>query len=278
MPSPTVFLHAVLLLATFTHSARKKPSFCNNRGVYDSQNRRCNCIPNWTGKKCDKKECPRGYDWFAPPHEAHEAHKGNVQCSGAGDCDEVTGVCSCKTGYIGSACEIMDCPFGFINSTTITETARCGGHGRCMSIFEASMEWNGIDEKMGWGGLVSDANVFDNVVKQHRYQKWDGNQIHGCVCDPPYTGFNCTEVQCPYGLDLSVVNDEFDLPVHNEVMRFECSATGGSFRFTFRGHTSRDIMFDAPYARVKRIIGEMASVGKIDLERMRENLKKIRID
>ena len=255
---------------TAVRAAKKKPSFCNNRGIYNAAIRKCECIPNWTGNKCDKRMCPGGFDWFASPHADHKAHKGGVECSGAGDCDRLSGTCTCKFGFEGSACEIMSCPKGFTNSTTITETAPCSGHGRCMSLLEASREWTGVDTlsevaRLGWGGLVKDANEWNSLIKQGSYGKWDGNQIHGCVCDKGYTGFNCSEVECPWGLDDSTQMDKYGLPIHNEVMRFECAATGGTFRFTFRGETTRDIDYDAPIGKLKYIIEELSTVKKISM-------------
>lgn len=203
---------------------------------------------------------------FAPPHNDHQAHASNSVCSGAGECDRTVGSCTCKDGFVGSACEIMDCPKGLTNSTTLTVLNTCSGHGRCMSMLDASREYTGVDSKMGWGGLVKGSDKWDGNLKQSAYEsKWDANQIHGCVCDSGYTGYNCSQFECPWGLDSSVSDDKYGLPIHNEVLRFECAATRGTFRFSFRGQTSRDIGFDWTHGRVKRALQELTSVHDIEL-------------
>jgi len=160
----------------------------------------------------------------------------------------------------------MDCPKGLTNSTTLTVLNTCSGHGRCMSMLDASREYTGVDSKMGWGGLVKGSDKWDGNLKQSAYEsKWDANQIHGCVCDSGYTGYNCSQFECPWGLDSSVSDDKYGLPIHNEVLRFECAATRGTFRFSFRGQTSRDIGFDWTHGRVKRALQELTSVHDIEL-------------
>lgn len=30
---------------------------------------------------------------------------------------------------------------------------------------------------------------------------WDADILHGCVCDPGWTGFDCSQLECPRGDD-----------------------------------------------------------------------------
>ena len=148
----------------------------------------------------------------------------------------------------------MMCPVGATNSTgEVLKT--CSGHGRCMTLREMGGVWTGNDN-LDFEGLV---------FKPRDYNLWDADQIQGCVCDPPYTGHNCSLKACPYGDDYSIYEDQYGIRTHNEVMRWECSATSGSFRFSFRGVSSDEIPFDAPVGRLKYILEKMTSISSVSI-------------
>ena len=119
----------------------------------------------------------------------------------------------------------MDCPLGATNSSKVL-TSTCSGHGRCLTLSEVSSLWHGTDN-MEFGGLTVFPGTYDTADGWHA---WDADQIQGCVCDPPYTGFNCTSMLCPTGDDFSDPKDKYGLENHNEVLRIECGADSGSFR------------------------------------------------
>ena len=124
-----------------------------------------------------------------------------------------------------------------------------------MTLREMGGVWTGNDN-LEIGGLV---------YKPRDYNLWDADQIQGCVCDPPYTGHNCSLKSCPYGDDYSVRFDPYGQITHHEVMRIECAANQGSFRFAFRGVSSEEIPFDAPQGRVKHILEKMTSIDSISV-------------
>jgi len=118
------------------------------------------------------------------------------------------------------------------------------------------------------GGIWTGSDNLDfegAIFKPRTYDLWDGDQIRGCVCDQPYTGFNCSLKMCPTGDDFTQPKDKYGMPTHNEVMRIECGAARGSFRFTFRGQSSEEIPYDAPYGRVKHILEKMKTIDSISL-------------
>ncbi|GMH92357.1 hypothetical protein TrST_g2898 [Triparma strigata] len=235
-------------------SQRKPKNMCSKQGIFNSTTKRCTCVTGWTGPLCNDRFCPAGHDWLATPHGHHLAHKDHVECSGVGECDRLLGTCTCKTGFGGAACEKMVCPKGATNSTgEVVKT--CSGHGRCMTLREMGGVWTGNDN-LEIGGLV---------YKPRDYNLWDADQIQGCVCDPPYTGHNCSLKSCPYGDDYSVRFDPYGQITHHEVMRIECAANQGSFRFAFRGVSSEEIPFDAPQGRVKHILEKMTSIDSISV-------------
>jgi hypothetical protein len=103
------------------------------------------------------------------PHDAQEDEAHFYQeCSNKGFCDRSSGECECLDGYEGVACERMSCPEG------------CSGHGTCKSL--ASMVHSG-----------------------NPYSLWDGTpfnpKTYGCVCDPRWSGADCSGRVCPSGDD-----------------------------------------------------------------------------
>ena len=77
----------------------------------------------------------------------------------------------------------MDCP-GYDTNL------RCSGHGRCMTMSEY-------------------ASNLDDIVLMHSTtytNNWDSYNSWGCVCDPSYTGYDCSIRQCPFGDDPGTDN------------------------------------------------------------------------
>lgn len=98
-----------------------------------------------------------------------------MECSNKGKCDRTTGECQCYDGYDGVACQRASCP-GYPNS--------CSGHGVCKTIRQLAKADHG------------------NV-----YQLWDKDVTMGCECDAGYTGPDCSERECKYGVDPLYLDD-----------------------------------------------------------------------
>ena len=62
----------------------------------------------------------------------------------------------------------------------------CSGHGKCLSMAEAASGWD--------GRLLVRPNVVYTSI-------WDADVLHGCVCDPGWIGYNCSQLECPRGDD-----------------------------------------------------------------------------
>jgi hypothetical protein len=50
----------------------------------------------------------QGRAWADEPYSADSAHE-FAPCSNMGRCDRSSGVCKCREGYSGPACDIRDC-------------------------------------------------------------------------------------------------------------------------------------------------------------------------
>jgi len=205
-------LSALALLAFSTKVTAECPNACSGHGDCTSWDK-CECYRNWQAADCSQRTCPYGlahvdtpkgdldhdntigtpsddvyvYDIYgttATTQEGFPSMKNSagtvltetahyyMECSNKGLCNREAGLCECFPGYDGHACQRASCPND------------CSGHGTCHSIKDiAAMDW-------------------DNV-----YQLWDKDMTMGCVCDPQYTGADCSLKQCKYGIDPLYTNN-----------------------------------------------------------------------
>jgi hypothetical protein len=135
---------------------------------------RCDCSEGWRGGDCGERACPSDREWFGFPSGDDAAHSNRAECSGRGVCDRSTGDCTCQVGFLGAACELLDCPL------------KCSGRGRCLSLAERARRslLNGDAAEFEYGSVPNDA------------RSWDAHRIFGCVCDPGFTGAACELREC----------------------------------------------------------------------------------
>lgn len=62
----------------------------------------CECDPQWYGSNCEWHTCPSKADPNGGP-----ASSNGRDCSGRGLCDGLTGLCTCFSGFYGTACELQ---------------------------------------------------------------------------------------------------------------------------------------------------------------------------
>jgi len=156
--------------------------FCNTtKGSW------CHCDDGYTGADCSQRVCPSGTAWADYAKGNNVAHHNYTECSGMGYCDYETGICNCRAGFGGSACQRLLCPRG---NNGNGDSQECSGQGRCMSMREAGAQ---LDYKSLW--------------HDDEYGKWDADMIYGCVCDEGFEGMDCSERTCPLGDDpITAVN------------------------------------------------------------------------
>lgn len=73
----------------------------------------------------------------------------------------------------------MLCPYG---KATSGADAVCSGHGRCISLGDAS---NFVDYEQFFSAVA--------------YTDWDADMIYGCDCDSGWEGSGCHRKSCPKG-------------------------------------------------------------------------------
>lgn len=105
-----------------------------------------------------------------------------MECSNKGTCDRTGGDCVCFDGYEGVACQRTVCP----NS--------CSGHGTCLTKSQLAQHDYG-----------------------NSYNLWDKNVAMGCLCDPGFSGPDCSLKVCKSGIDPLYLDDSATVkyPVFN---------------------------------------------------------------
>ncbi len=253
---------------------------------------RCECFDGYTGD-CSMRACPRGKAWFHEPILNNVAHDVDVECSNMGVCDRNRGLCLCKAGFEGSACQRMTC------RGQTTEFNTCGGNGRCRSLRELASHRK--DEKVEYVSST-DVNYGNYSVYGERYwdmDTWDADMTHGCIGDdygyypdsqsPLHNITTATffreagqdepdqgNLECPYGLDLreyelylkngSWVAPDPNEDSHNQTtskQRVFCTASAGTFKLNFRNRTTAAIAFDDTAATAAAALGALTSIGKV---------------
>eukprot|EP01034_Spumella_vulgaris_P022801 gene22801-28963_t len=136
---------------------------CNGNGRCVNGTNVCECRDGWFGLDCTIRGCPKGPAWVDEPLSVNVAHR-PVECSNAGVCDKRTGLCTCRDGFIGPACERRDCV------RDAASGSHCSGHGVCMSISSFSSQFGFSYGNKSYGVVTSGSDT------------WDGNNWHECVC------------------------------------------------------------------------------------------------
>ncbi len=158
------------------------PNGCSGHGQCSTNG--CVCYRNWgngdeEGGACDTRICPEEIAWVDTPNGENAAHR-LAECAGRGICDRETGDCACFPGYEGKGCKRTSCPNG------------CSGHGTCEYLAEMR---NDLGDDFKWTGSKSTRDQYDFEFPL----LWDAHKTRGCVCDPKYTGVDCSIRMCPRG-------------------------------------------------------------------------------
>jgi hypothetical protein len=180
---------------------------------------------------------------FSYPTADNTAHDTRVQCSNMGVCDTVSGSCSCRAGFFGEACQYMSC------DGTASGFPSCSGNGRCMSMAELAQ----------WSTLNGDATNYYYGENPNNAYTWDGKRIYGCLCDPGFSGYDCSLRTCPMGDDPGTYDQ------HVEVQLLQCIADSGYFTLTFRQANTTNIPVNTTAAQLKVILQSLSTLTKLSV-------------
>ncbi|KAH9187063.1 hypothetical protein AeNC1_010962 [Aphanomyces euteiches] len=197
---------------------------CNGHGVCNPTTRLCQCMQGYTGNRCEFASCPTGLAWADYAIATDTAHQLAV-CSNMGLCDPTSGLCVCRSGFEGPACEYMSCP-------------PCQ-NGRCISLRDAAQSQD-------------DVNFFTTTT----YSLWDADKILGCQCDYGFSGYDCSQRSCPVG-DDPLTTGQFP-----EVQQLSCLCNGctGSFVLSYQGFYTVNISPTATAATLQTAINNLIPI------------------
>lgn len=227
----SVVLSVVLVLGFLSNVAAECPNACSAHGkcgAYDQ----CICYRNWMANDCSERICQFGLAHVDTPKGDLDSSSGKLsgpltassvvvndamypkgtteqypnmvnsddvvmdnsaheyrECSNKGICDRASGDCKCFDGYHGSACQRAYCP--------VTGGLVCSGHGTCETIKEIA------------------ANDNNNI-----YNLWDEYSTMGCNCDKGYSGADCSERVCKFGVDPLYYDEEQNTRIANWTIQF----------------------------------------------------------
>ena len=146
-----------------------------------------------------------------------------------GLCDHQTGVCECREGFEGSACQYLVCEND------------CHGNGQCLSMASLAAAY-GVD-------YGSDPN---NPLT------WDAHTVSGCQCSDGFEGPTCKHRVCPKGDDPNTRHQS------NEIQVLSCvdSDNSGQFEVGFMDE-SIQVSSTATAADIETALNTLASVEAI---------------
>lgn len=169
-----------------------------------------------------------------------------AECSNKGLCDRKTGMCECLPGFDGTACQRASCPStANMNSDAIKNFNRAvkdfssvsGSLGDVGSLITSSRTGSAFTGKAAAGsiagaqvgecsGVGTCETISDLAFSEYgnTYDLWDKKSTMGCKCDPGYSGADCSEKLCTYGID-PMFTDDATVRITQTTVRFETTST-----------------------------------------------------
>jgi len=210
------------------------PNDCNGKGRCLFPSRQCSCFDGYTGPDCSLKTCPYSYSWADSSIGVDKSHN-LAECSNNGICDRTTGICTCRSGFEGQACEKSSCP------------NLCSGVGTCISMQDYAK--------------TKDPGYGQNYVYEN---PWDSKKLYGCNCDSGFFGPDCSLRNCPTGDDPLTGNSISTIQnpaQYNEVHKMFCKATSGFYTLTFKGKTTSKLAYNAKAADITAALNALPTIG-----------------
>ena len=265
-------------------------TICSGHGHCNVATNKCFCSEGWHGIECAQATCPKDYPFFAEPNTVKKARWDKVECSDMGICDRMTGMCHCRPGFVGPACNILDCDR---DSATGDE---CSGQGRCENLHDTYK-------------LFGLAYGKQRGQDSSRPETWDATRIRNCLCSgkrsdgryahpylpavapktdvgkwstggrplPGFGGYKCQQKLCPVGHSKFSVNSNYGIndltaagsPVR-EIQRVVCTLNTASedhvyFTLSYYGHATAPIYPNYDIDAIKTAIEANPVLGNVTI-------------
>jgi hypothetical protein len=232
----------------------------------------CECHDGFLGD-CQTRSCPVGPAWFQEPILTDHAHDLLVECSNMGICDRSTGLCECRSGFEGNACERMTC-------SSSNSDLPCSGRGRCLSLRRLAAAHRNYEYSVSVAQPVSYGTQPGSALT------WDADRIYGCSPDlygyyegtsniTSYTGAALDRRDCPLAFNHRLLNKLYSngsgSPISNftqvrAVQRITCRAREGFFRILFRGVASVQMSYNVTAEELGQALSAVTTVGSVSAE------------
>jgi len=169
---------------------------CSNAGLCDRSTGVCECFDGWTGAACTRQACPN-------------------DCSGHGTCqsvDELRTQAPTKvvnkntqkvvTCTVAARSKTVKCDAHIHGTNSALEYDLAAGDYIQLKPFPPMRVSSVLNMTITLDNAVSDVVAYGTELYQvHKYGLWDAQKNRACVCDPRWTGDDCSLRKCPRGDD-----------------------------------------------------------------------------
>ncbi|KUG01569.1 Multiple epidermal growth factor domains protein 10 [Phytophthora nicotianae] len=100
--------------------------------------------------------------------------------------------------------------------------------------------------------IQDDRNFFVSTT----YSLWDADKIMGCQCDPGFTGFDCSQRECPKG-DNPLTTGQVDAI---QDITCTCNSCSGTFALSFRGRVTANLASTATSSDLKTVLEALDNI------------------
>lgn len=172
---------------------------CSNRGTCDRKSGVCECFDGYTGAACKRQACPNA-------------------CSGHGTCQTVNQLRQWNTTLVSATCEttagsnivICDSDLATVSTGTgITTAVAVGDYIEIKPYPPQRVSGVSVERMTLYNDFPATTPPGTELYAVYDYDLWDGDMNQACVCDPRWSGDDCSLRKCPLGDDpLTITSSE----------------------------------------------------------------------